>query len=82
MGAEIRLLNSLHGSGYTSLVPGFDCDLSELILWADEKTSAPVLDGFEEPCEFGLNQGTRQGKGMERVGARVKIFRQEMDRRF
>ena len=24
--ADVRLLNSLHGSGFTIFVPGFDCD--------------------------------------------------------
>ena len=31
--ADIRLSNSLHGSGFTIFVPGFDCDSYVVVLF-------------------------------------------------
>ena len=48
--ADIRLLNSLHGSGFTIFVPGFDCDSIEPLVLA--QIARPAKDS-EAAGRFG-----------------------------
>ena len=62
--AGIRLLNSLNGSGITSIfIPGFDCDSCgplQLNRWLD----SPVNNtGFLRTREFGQVLGDSRSKG-------------------
>ena len=66
-----RLFNSLHGSGFTILVPGFDCDSFGQVPWEGRRLSAGSsevsAEGASPPVVTAHSRGLR-ARQLDRAG--------------